>query len=238
MSEITHQKARLLLQQAADQMLRPEDKPALDMHLANCKECSAYASNLSALETRLRNAFHANWDKLRLPNLNLQTVINPPPAKLLWNNFFSQSGAMGKVSIIAALLLGYFLLSNILGIQTPIVNNKTATTLPTPNEFTSAYFTSPTPSAPISLTGSTSQACETITYRVQKNDTLASIAFHYGITEETILEYNKSISTTVFNNMELVIPMCKSTPSHTATIPKNGLTITPANGTLFPTQPQ
>lgn len=238
MHEITHKKARLLLQQAADQMLKPEDKPILATHLANCQECNTYASNLSALETRLRNAFHANWDNQQLPNLDLQIVFNPRPAKLRWNNFFSQSRAVGKLSIVAALILGYFFLSNILGFQTPIVNDETATMLPTPQKFTSAHPASPTPSPPTSLTRSTSQSCETIIYRVQENDTLAYIAFQHGITREEILKFNQLSSDTVVIGMELYIPICNNTPTNTATSLNNTITTTPVNGAILPTHPQ
>ena len=237
MFETTHQKARLLLRAAADQMLNQEEKTALDLHLAECKECRAYANNLSTLETSLRRAFHTNWDNQQ-PNLNLQKIITPAPAKLLWDNFFGQTGALGKATIVAALVLGYFVIANLFGIQSPIAGNETATTLPTPNKFASVYATSPTPSAQFSLTGSTSQVCETTSYRVQENDTLESIAFQYEITQESILVYNQLISNTVFTGMELVIPLCNSTPSRTAPIPKNMMTITPINGTIFPTQPQ
>lgn len=237
MSEITHQKARSLIQAAADQVLQPEEKIALDTHLAWCQACVNYATNLSALEVNLRKSFHTTWDNQHVPSLDLQAIINPSLKKFFWNNLFGQTSAMAKATIVAALLVGYFVIANLLGIQTPIVNEETATILPTPNEFASAYSASPTPSAPVSLTGATSQSCETVTYRVQKNDTLASIAYQHGTTKEAILEYNHLSSNMVPTDTELIIPFC-NTPSHTATIPENMTTITPLNGTVFPTQPQ
>ena len=237
MSKITHQRAQALLQIAVDQLLKPAEKSALAAHLTECKECSAYANNLSTLETSLRRIFHANWDTQH-SNLNLQKIINPSPTKLLWNILFGQMGAMGKATIVAALLLGYFVIANLFGTRLPILSDETATTLPTPNEFAPVYSASPTPSAQFSLTGSTSQACETSIYLVQENDTLASIALQHGITQETILEHNNLISSTVFSGMELAIPLCNNTPSHTATLTENMITITPINETLFPTQPQ
>ena len=237
MSKITHQRAQALLQTAADQMLKPAENSALATHLTECKECRSYANNLSALETSLRRIFHSNWDTQH-SNLNLQKIINPSPTKLLWSIFFGQMGAMGKATIVAALLLGYFVIANLFGARLPILSDETATTLPTPNEFASVYSESPTPSAQFSLTGSTSQVCETSIYLVRENDTLASIAFQHGITEETILEHNPLISSTVFTGMELAIPLCNSTPSHTATINENMITISPIYETLIPTQPQ
>ena len=154
------------------------------------------------------------------------------------NNFFSQTSLMAKVTIATALLLGYFVIANLLGIQSPISSEKTATILPTPNEAVAMYATSPTPSAQFSLTGSTTQTCKTVTYLVRENDTLASIAFQHGTTQESILEQNHLASNTVFTGMKLSIPLCYNTPSHTATTPMNMLTTTPANGTIIPTQRQ
>ena len=237
MIEITHLEARSLLQAAADHTLNPEEKSLLDAHLSNCEECNKFAEEISALETNLRKLFHTKWDPQQ-PDLNLQTVVNPSPAKLLFNNFFMQSNAMGKLTLVAALVLGYLVVANLFGIQSPIVSKETATTLPTPNEFIAAFPASPTPSAQPSLTNSTSQACETITYVVQANDSLASIAYRHGTTSEIIQERNNLSYDMIHTGMELVIPMCESTPSHTATLPEGMTTNPPIDGTLFPTQPQ
>ena len=226
MIEITHQKAQTLLQAAADQPLKADERSALDAHLATCKECNDYSKSLTNLETGLHRIFHAQWD-LQHPNLNLQAITHPSPAKLIWNNFLSQANALGKVTIVAALVLGYFVLANLFGIKLPISTEETPTTVPTPSVLSLALAISPTPSAQFTLTGSTTQACETIPYIVQENDTLAYIALQYGTTEETLLEYNNLNSNTVFTGMELSIPQCDGAPSQTATT-----TITPLNGTI------
>jgi LysM repeat protein len=232
MLEITHQKAHALLQVAADQSLGADEKSALDAHLAKCKECSAYARGLASMEVRLRRVLHAQWDMQR-PNLDLQAITHPSQAKLIWNNLISQTHALGKVTIVAALVLGYVVIANLFGIRLPISTDETPTTVPTPSELSSALAIPPTPSAQFTLTGLTTQACGTITYVVQQNDTLAYIALQHGTTEEAILEYNNLKSNMVFTGMELAIPLCESTPSQTATT-----TITPLNGTIFPTQPE
>jgi hypothetical protein len=237
MTDITHQKARALLQAAADQTLQPEEQSALEAHLRACLECSQYAKDLSNLETDLYRVMHANWDNQQ-PDLNLQGILNPLPTKLFWDNLFGQTGLIGKATVVAALVLGYFIIANYLGIQTPISNDETATILPTPGEYASVQPTSPTPSAPTSLTGAKTQACETVTYYVQENDTLAYIAFQYGTTQEEIMKYNQLDSDTVFVGMELNIPFCDNAPTRTAMTLNNAITVAPANGTIFPTQPQ
>jgi len=59
MSEITHQKARLLIQALADQMsVQSEEISALDTHLIHCDECRTYTNELSSLEISVRDVFH------------------------------------------------------------------------------------------------------------------------------------------------------------------------------------
>ena len=190
---------------------------------------------------------HANWDSQQ-PDINLQGILNPSSAKLFWNYLFGQTGLMGKATVVVALILGYFIIANILGIQTPISGGETATILPTPGEFTPVQPTSPTPSLPatwidsITIIDSTSQACLTVPVVVYENDTLENIAKQYGITTKTLLEYNKdkigSISGTLPSGMELNITLCDNTPARTATTINNAITVAPVNGTIFPTQPQ
>lgn len=232
MLEMTHLKAQTLLQVAADQPLGAEEKSGLDAHLATCKECSNYAKSLTNMEANLRRILHAQWD-LQRPNLNLQAITHPSPTKLIWNNLLSQTHALGKVTIVAALVLGYVVINNLFGIKSSLSTDETPTTVPTPSELSLALAISPTPSAQFTLTGLTTQACETVIYVVQENDTLEYIALLHGTTKEAIQEYNNLTSNTVFTGMELAIPLCKSTPSKTATT-----TITPLNGTFFPTQPE
>lgn len=237
MTKITHEKAHTLIQAVVDQLLlRTEEKTALDAHLDECIDCKEYANELTMLETNLQRALHASWDEQQ-PNMNLQAILHPSPGKQLLNSFFNQTSFMAKATIVTALLLGYFVITNLLGIQSPISGDKTATILPTPNEAASIYATSPTPSAQLSSTRST-QTCKTVTYLVREDDTLASIAFQHGISQESILVQNHLVSDTVFTGMELSIPLCNSTPSHTATIPTNMLTTTPVDGAIFSTQTQ
>lgn len=238
MPEITHQEARVLLQAATDQVIASDENNALNAHLAQCKVCTDYAKNLVDLEANLRRTMHANWDNQQ-PNLDIQAILNPHPVKLLWNSFVSQTHTMEKVGVVIVLLLGYFFIVNLVGIQFPITKEKTPTPLPTPNGQPVVFSNSPTPSVNPSLTKVVSPACETtIMYLVQEKDTLDSIAYRHGITKEVILAYNNLNSSTVFTGMELLIPLCDSTPAQIATIPKNTLSLTPLVGTILPTQPE
>ena len=238
MFEMTHQKARALLQSAADQSIDPDAKTALEAHLAACEACNHYAEGLTDLEVNLRRVLHANWDQQK-PDINLQAIIDPKPAKLLWNNLFGRANFMSKVTIAATLLLGYFVIASIFGIKSPISNDETPTILPTPNEAALAFSTSPTPSAaPAStLTDLATRGCDTVNYAVQSVDSLESISREHNISKDLLMQYNHLTSEAVTPGTRLVIPQCEGAPSLTATLSKNN-TSTPLIGTLFPTQPE
>lgn len=78
---------------------------------------------------------------------------------------------------------------------------------------------SPQPTATLSEIEQTEAACETITYTVQANDTLSSIANTYNVNMATIREYNGLLSDTVFEGQNLIIPLClrRPTPGPTPT---------------------
>lgn len=237
MTEITHKAARALLQAALDRPLVATERAALEAHLTGCEECGEYANRLANLEEKLRGVLHVKWDNAR-PDLNLQTIKNPSLVKLLWINLFRQSQAFGKATVIAALLLGYFVIVNLVGVRVRITSDETPTVLPTPNILVLNSATSPTPSLQTSLTGNTVQACKTVLYVVQENDTLESVAIRFGTTIEAILESNPEdnslTANMVFTGMEIRIPLCESTPSRTASVPADMRTTAPPNGTILP----
>jgi LysM repeat protein len=239
MFEITHQKARILLQSAADRQIAPDEESALDAHLGKCDKCRNYANSLIDLEAGLRNALHAQWDGQQ-PKLDLQAIVDPSPAKLICVNILGLSQSMGKVTIVAVLLLGYFMLANHFGIRVHSSNEETPSNLPTPNESVLFSNISPTPSAPtqLAMTKLTTQDCDVSTYTVQATDSLESIAIEHGTSKELIMEYNNLRSDVVSPNMKLFIPLCGSTPSRTASLPGNLITNTPIKSTILPDNPE
>jgi LysM repeat protein len=99
---------------------------------------------------------------------------------------------------------------------------------------------SPQPTATLSDMEKTDIACETISYDVQANDTLSSIADTYNVSMETIKEYNGLLNDTVFEGQPLQIPLCLReptpgpTPTPTSLPPYPGPNLLlPANGASF-----
>ena len=81
----------------------------------------------------------------------------------------------------------------------------------------------PLPSATLSIAEQTEAACEKITYVVQENDTLGSIAANYDVPMETIKEENGLVGDTVPLGQPIIIPLCRRYatpgPSPTPTLP-------------------
>ena len=236
MAELSHQKAQVFLQTAVDDMLSANDQTLLDVHFAECKECRAYAKNLRSLEDGLRRVSRAHWDKYQ-PRINLGAVTNPPSTKIIWNYLLGLTQGMGKVTIVAALLLGYFLIVNLSDNQLPSSSTEAPTMLPTPNELTFSVDTSPTPSAQLALTGLMTLPCNPVIYIVQAADTLDNIAAQYKIPKAAIMEYNNLVDDNISPGRKLNIPVCYKTPSQTTSTPTNTITVTPLGSLVFPTQP-
>src|SRR5688572_4497300 len=66
MTPLTHADAHRLLH-SGRRWLDNKSAAALDVHLAACPECSAYAADLARLEPALTRALHARWDHVQPP---------------------------------------------------------------------------------------------------------------------------------------------------------------------------
>lgn len=82
---------------------------------------------------------------------------------------------------------------------------------------------SPFPTATLSGLDATLAACESVVYTVQEGDTLSSIATNYAVPMSAIQEFNAMVNTTVFQGLDLTIPLCARAatpgPSPTPTPP-------------------
>ncbi|MDY6872357.1 MAG: LysM peptidoglycan-binding domain-containing protein [Chloroflexota bacterium] len=72
---------------------------------------------------------------------------------------------------------------------------------------------SPQPTATLSDVEKTEIACEVLDYTVVSGDTLSTIADTYNISQTTIREYNSLPNDTVFEDMNLRIPLCEREPT-------------------------
>jgi LysM repeat protein/ribosomal protein L40E len=93
---------------------------------------------------------------------------------------------------------------------------------------------SPQPTATLSEIEQTEATCETVSYTVQENDTLSSIANTYNVAMATIREYNGLLSDTVYSGQNLTIPLCLRRPTPGPTPTPTQLPPYPAPNLLLP----
>jgi LysM repeat protein len=112
-------------------------------------------------------------------------------------------------------------------------NQKLLIPIPTPTA-------SPMPTSTLSAGEATSQACGTVPYQVKAGDTLSSISLNYNISIESIKSFNQLTSETVFQGMNLSLPLCERRPTQgptpTPTLPPAypaASLLLPADGTVY-----
>ena len=79
---------------------------------------------------------------------------------------------------------------------------------------------SPQPTATLSAEEATVEACQTLDYTVQENDTLSSISLNYAVSVDSIMQWNGLVNNVVRSGQTLIIPLCEHTlETPTPTIP-------------------
>ncbi len=104
-----------------------------------------------------------------------------------------------------------------------IKNNLPASCIISVGQTLKIPYPTPTPAPPPTdipnAATQTAQACDKITYTVQENDTLSSIAANYNVPQDAIKFYNGLSTDSVFLGQPLIIPLCErfATPGPTPT---------------------
>jgi LysM repeat protein len=219
MASITHLKAQYLLQAAADSMLTPLDKSKLDDHLTECQECRQYAKHLSKLQDDLRRVTRYRWNQVGIP-LSIEKIRNRTP-KVDVRAYRLRT--IGKLSVaVAVLALVFILVINVSSTMKDIPAAVGSLSL-TPEKL----VLTPTPSIKGTVTDTIVQECTNITYVVQENDTLESIAARHSVSKQIVKEYNGLATDILTKNMVLVIPLCDGTPANSTMTPTTTSTTTP-----------
>jgi LysM repeat protein/ribosomal protein L40E len=125
-----------------------------------------------------------------------------------------------------------------------VQNNLPASCIISEGQTLKIPYPTPTPAPPPTAIPNeatrTAQACEKISYTVQSNDTLSSIALNYNVPQEAIKFYNGLSTDNVFVGVPIVIPLCERFatpgPTPTATLPppyQAPNLLLPADGSAF-----
>lgn len=213
--QITHEKAHKLIQYNADAELNPQEKAILSAHLKDCVECQVYAKEIKEVESILIPAMKRQWNLHPIP-LSAYAIASKRNSKI-------------QASILLATrtaLIGFVFMAFVFSFwQFTLPSRPAFVQLPT------NVLPVPTPSTQSTQSVSTSflfQSCEMIIYRVEENDTLESIADQFSITNEEIMAINHLKTETINNTMELMIPICDSTPTGTVNPATLTTTYTPS----------
>lgn len=125
-----------------------------------------------------------------------------------------------------------------------VLNNLPSTCIISEGNILKIPYPTPTPAPPPTEIPNeatqTAQACEKISYTVQANDTLSSIAANYNVPQDAIKFYNGLSTDNVFVGVPIVIPLCERFatpgPTPTATLPppyQAPNLLLPADGAAF-----
>jgi len=213
MNPISHLQARAWLDSTVDLALSPEQRAALEGHLAGCDECRRYEAELASLEGTLRKSLQAHLPASHAP-LSLEEVLQRVKASQPATTFVNRWVAAPVLLVV--LLTIFFTLG--------LPRGAGGGTHPT-QALTATALLVPTPSASITSTLLTSPECESIRYQVQAGDTLDAVAREFSISKDILMTYNHLTAESL--PAELSIPMCYVTPLVGSQTPSSTVTITP-----------
>ena len=201
--QITHEQARTLIQFSLDGVLKAADRARLSVHLQECLDCRNYADDLKEVEANL------------LPVMKRQWSAQPIPLSIPWltqrKSFIANASHMltMRSAMITLLFAAFFFGAWKFVSSGPSVSRQIPLAVPlVPTPSTESTRSTNTASSP--------ENCEMLVYRVQPNDTLASIASHFLVPEDKLMQINGLSTDSLSSSMELVVPVCNFTPTGTS----------------------
>ncbi len=209
---ITHKQARELLQFNLDGVLQAAEKARLSAHLQDCIDCKAYARELKEVEAILVPVLKRQWNRTAFP-LSIDALLQRKSAKVKANTSLSMRRTVVGVAVLAIFFSVW---------QFVVLGSPAFSQLP------ARAFTAPTPSLELTSTEIALKDCQWTLYVVQPDDTLASVAAQFSVSEEEIMRINNLNSKTLSTTMELMIPVCNFTPTGTVNPVTFPTTYTPA----------
>ncbi len=214
---LTHDEARAALHAAADGLLAPEARTALDAHLEACADCRNYAASLTALEGRLSTSLQARWPDQKMDTSVAASIIgqistpNRRPTMQSNSTSLVRPLVFGVIAIVIVLAIG-------LGIRAfwpqsaPVVSNITPSgTIPSSPLST---MMPPAPLLPISTETPLPVPTDApFSYTVVAGDTCAYIASLFKVPEESIITFNNLTTDCIISvGQTLLIPSFALTP--------------------------
>jgi predicted anti-sigma-YlaC factor YlaD len=212
--QITHEEAHRLIQFSMDQELKPQERNRLQSHLEICLECRSFDEDLKEVNKLLLPMMRKHWDLRPIP-LSVGTLKSKRKFHLPTSNLLVTRTAVISLALVAFIFSAW---------QFTRSNNQTVTPIPL------GVLPITTPSGESTSTMVSLQNCVEMRYRVQENDTLESIASQFSVSREQIVAINHLSTESINTNLELLIPVCVSTPTGTIYPATLRATFTPVLG--------
>jgi hypothetical protein len=212
---ITHEEAHQLIQYQADAKLNPQKKAILSAHLNECVECQVYAKEIKEVENVLVPAMKKHWNFQPIP-LSVHAIVSRRRSKI-------------QTSILLTtrtVLIGFVFMAFVFTFWQFMLPSRSAF-----GQLPTNVLPVPTPSTQSTQSINTKimfQNCEMIIYKVKADDTLDTIANQFSVSKEEVMAVNHVTEEIVNNSMELMIPICDSTPTGTVNPSTLTTTYTPA----------
>ncbi len=227
-SMLSHEQIRNLIQMECEQGLLPEEDKNLKAHLDSCSECRAYAQELDRLESILEGTFHDRWDAFSGP-VNLPGMLRLTQGRLVsspspFQRFRPVAGLTATLALLMAAGLFFIQLYKVPPVEP-------AGVFASPVEAKLA----PTPSQPPTTSYILPPGCILLLYQVNSQDTLESIARRFSTDEQDILAYNQLKTSRLSSGMQIIIPLCETTPTMPASSPTSTLLFSPQADNQAPT---
>lgn len=206
--QITHAEARRLIQFDLDRVLDPERQKSLFAHLEECDDCRGYATEIRAVEHKLRHMMNKQWNHHRPLPLSIDAIKAQHKLARGTQNLFQLRSALVSLVLVAFSFMIWQFTATSYNSSRQIPS--TILPVPTPSTLTTASLASPT--------------CEWTLHVVEPGDTLDNIAFQYSVSKQDVMTFNRMESELIDESMELKIPQCNVTPTMTAHLPTTTLT--------------
>lgn len=210
---ITHERAQKLIQLNMDQRLSMEELATLSAHLRSCSECTSYAGEVKEVADMLPPLLKRQWSAQPVP-LSIPALMGKRE-KLQFSSLLTMRTAAVSIAVMALFFSAWQL---VLSSQSPSSGRfSTIPPVPTPSSPTLQFVS----------TQLTLEGCAILSYTVQEQDTLASLAERFLVPESTIAALNQLEAERLQAGMELTIPQCHFTPTGTVHAATFTTTLTP-----------
>lgn len=210
---ITHEQAQELIQWDMDRTLTREESAKLSDHLHSCHACTAYASEIKEAVSMLPPLMKRQWDAHLVP-LPIHSLVEKR------ENLLSGTLLTMRTALVSLVVMALFFSAWQFVLSSPSPSSRPSSVIPPV----------PTPSNPtlqFVSTQRTLNGCSILSYTVQEQDTLSSIARKFSVSERTIVEFNQLESKSIHAAIELMIPLCHFTPTGTFYAATFTTTLTP-----------